>query len=251
MKKLLLAIVLVAALILFWLGAGGRTPAEPLVMGTGGEFAPFRMRGEGDPAPWKGFDIDLGRAIAEKAGRPLEIREMDAEALIPALEEGLVDMVVASLTITAERAERVDFSEPYYDATPVVLIRVGEEAPETREDLRGRKIGVREGTTSHEWARDWTYRRDLRVASSARGMVVDLLNSQADFTLMDAQPVADFLRMFPEVTEVPLDFDEEFYGVAVQKGNEELLALINGTLRTLKMDRRYDALIDRWLLQAD
>lgn len=231
----------------FWLNR-----SDPLVMGTHAHFPPFELiepGARGDAIV--GFDVDLARAIADKAGRPLRIVDMPFDELIPALEAGTVDLVLVAMTITADRAERVDFSRPYYKATQVVLIREGEEPPATLDELNSRQIAAQAGTTSEAIAQEWAGLGNVRSTTSAKAAIVDLLNSQADAVLMDEQPATAFRKIFPEAQIVRLPFPDEFYGVAVRKGNARLLNLVNATLEEVRADGRYDWFIDRWLLQAD
>ena len=225
-----------------------RLAPRPLRMGTHAEFAPFESREGGAIV---GFDVDLGRAIAEKAGRPLEIVDMPFEDLIPALEAGELDMALVAMTITEERAKRVDFSRPYYRATQVAMMREGEEEPATKEELAGRKIGVQAGTTSEALAREIAGEENVKRAPTAKAALADLLNSQVDFVLVDEQPAEAYRKVFPEARVMRFAFPEELYGVAVGKGNAALLGTINETLDAIAADGRLDWFVDRWMVQAE
>ncbi len=251
MKKALGWIVLALILAGVWGWRAGWWVPAPLVMGTHAEFPPFAMREDGDEGRIVGFDVDLAQAIADKAGRPLQIVDLPFDELIPALETGRVHMVLAAMTITAERAERVDFSDPYYKATPVVMIRAGEPEPPQAEDMAGQKIGAQAGTTNERLAQEITGKNNVRAKPSAKAAIADLLNSQVNYVLVDEQPATAFQRIFPEARIVRLPFPDEFYGVAVRKGDADLLKRINQTLKDVAADRRYDWFIDRWMLQLD
>ena len=225
-----------------------RLAPRPLAMGTHAEFAPFEARENGEVV---GFDVDLGRAIAEKAGRPLKIVDMPFEDLIPALESGELDMVLVAMTITEERSERVDFSKPYYRATQVAMMREGEASPATKEELAGRKFGAQAGTTSEALAREIAGAENVKRAPTAKAALADLLNSQVDFVLVDEQPAEAFRKVFPEARVLRFEFPEEQYGVAVRKGNAALLETINETLGAIAADGRYDWFVDRWMVQSE
>jgi arginine/lysine/histidine transporter system substrate-binding protein len=227
----------------------GRIP--PLKMGTSAGFPPFETYESGAGSAIVGFDVELAKAIAQHAKRPLEIVDMPFEDLIPALEAGEVDMALVAMTITEERAARVDFSEPYYRARQVVLMREGDEEPTSQDALRGWRIGVQRGTTGHALALGLTDAELVEAVENAKQAVVDLLNSQVDVVLVDEQPAAAFRKTFPDVRIVDLGFRDEFYGVAVRKGNRALLDAINETLAAVKADGRYDWFIDRWMVQAE
>lgn len=251
MKKLRygsLAVVAAAAL----LAACGRHDATKyLVMGTNAEFPPFEMRGGPSGSRVVGFDVEVAKAIAAKVGLPLKIEDMQFDGLLPALDAGKVDLVLAGMTITPERAKTVDFSAPYYKATQVVLIRKGDPVPAGKEDLKGRTIAVQLGTTGDGAAVAVAGQENVRQLPSAMDAVVALLNSQVDFVVVDEQPAVHFQkRNAPDLELVRLAFADEFYGVAVKKGNAELLAKINEALAEIVADGRYDQFVDQWLIQA-
>lgn len=250
MKKIGFAIGLLLVLgVAVWMLQG--KPA-PLIMGTHAHFPPFEMvQSVDDGEEIVGFDVELAQAIAAKTGRPLTIIDMPFDNLIPALDAGTIDMALVAMSMTDERAQRVDFSEPYYTATQVVLIREGDAPPTTREELATWPIAAQTGTTSAALALDIAGADNVRQTTSAKAAIVDLLNSQVNAVLIDEQPAATFRKIFPEAHIIPLPFPEEYYAVAVRKDNKPLLKLINATLRDIKADGRYDWFIDRWLVQAN
>lgn len=222
---------------------------RPLTLGTHGDFPPFAFRGEGADGI-VGFDVDLARAIAEKTGRRLKIVDLEFGELLPALERGAVDLAAAALTLDAGRSPAADFSAPYYRATPVALIRKGDPVPAAPDDLRGRQIGVQVGSTGAGLAAEWTAEENVRTATSPLGTVVDLMNSQVDVAILDEQAAVRFELEHPEVQLVRLGFAEEFYAIAVRRGNAELLETIDGVLAEMAADGRIDALVDRWMVRA-
>jgi len=232
-------------------GCGPAKPVQYLVMGTHAEFPPFEMRGGADNSAVVGLDVDIAKAIAEQAGMALKIEEMPFEELLPALVEGKVDMVLAGLTITDKRAEMVDFSDPYYTSTQVVIIRKGDPVPTSKEDMRDQKIGAPAGTTGEAAAAELTSgKRKLLPFDSALSTVVGLMNSRVNFALVDEQPAIHFQKRFQkDLQVVRLDFDEELYGVAVQKGNTELLEQVNEVLAAVQADGRYEEWVDQWMVQ--
>ncbi len=243
-----LAVVAAAAL----LGACGRQDSTTyLVMGTNAEFPPFEMRGGPGGTKVVGFDVEVAKAIAAKVGLPLKIEDMKFDSLLPALDAGKVDMVLAGMTITPDRARNVDFSAPYYKATQVVLIRKGDPAPTRKEDLQGRTVAVQLGTTGAGVAVELAGQENVRQFTSTMDAVVELMNTKVDFVVIDEQPAINFQkRNAPDLDLVRLAFADEFYGVAVKKGNAELLARVNEALAEIVADGRYDQFVDQWLIQA-
>lgn len=235
----------------FIAGALLRERIPPLTMGTSAGFPPFEMRAGGEGSAIVGFDVDLGRAIAKKVGRPLKIVDLPFEGLIPALEAGAVEMVLAGLAMTEERATRVDFSEPYFRTSPVVLMREEMAPPESKEAMAGRKVGAQGGTTSYALAQEIAGAENVVESETPWAAMGDLLNGKVDFMLMDAQSAAVFLKTFPGSRMARLPFAEVAYGVAVRKGDSKLLAKINATLEEIVKDGRRDAWVKQWMGQPD
>jgi len=230
---------------------GPKTPVKHLVMGTSAEFPPFEMMGGADNSAVVGFDVEIARAIASRVDMPLQVEEMDFDKLLPALAAGEVDLVLAGLTITDARAQIVDFSDPYYTSTQVVLIRRGDPVPESKADLKDRKIGAQLETTSAEAALALAGKRNFREYVSGLKAVVGLMNSRVDFVLIDEQPAIHFQKAHAKDLQlVRLDFEEEHYGVAVQKGNAALLAQVNAVLAKMVRDGRYEQWVERWMVQV-
>ena len=248
MKKFLLGSVTVAA-VLVLAACGRKDTTKYLVMGTNAEFPPFETRGGEGGSEVVGFDVEVARAIAAKIGLPLKIEDMKFDSLLPALAAGKVDLVLAGMTITEERRQNVDFSIPYYKATQVVLIRKGDPVPQAKEELKGRKIAVQLGTTGDGVAAEITGQENVRQFTSAMDAVVELMNSKVDAVIIDEQPALNFAKINPELELVRLAFDDEFYGIAVRKGNAELLAKINETLGEISADGRYDQFVNQWMVQ--
>lgn len=242
------AMVLATALLA---GCGKKAATNYLVVGTDAKFPPFELRGGAGGADVVGFDMDVAQAIAEQAGRPLKIAEMEFDRLLPALAEGKVDLVLAALSITPERRALVDFSIPYYKATQVALILAGGPVPETKEELKGMRTAAQAGTTGYAIAEGLTSAENLRAVVSPQAAAVDLMNSQVDLAILDEQPAIHLAERNPELMLLRPEFDEEFYGVAVRKGNTNLLETVNQVLGAIFADGRYDQFVDRWLIRTE
>jgi arginine/lysine/histidine transporter system substrate-binding protein len=250
MKKFLFGSLMVLAMVALISACTRRDSTKYLVMGTNAEFPPFETRGGANGADVVGFDVEVARAIAAKVGLPLKVEDMKFDSLLPALSAGKVDLVLAGMTITPERAQNVDFSSPYYKATQVVLLLAGGFIPESKDDLKGKVIAVQLGTTGDGVAAEITGQENVRQFTSAMDAIVELMNSKVDCVVIDEQPALNFVKKNPELMLVRLAFDDEFYGVAVKKGNAELLAKVNETLAEIAADGRYDQFVDQWMVQS-
>jgi arginine/lysine/histidine transporter system substrate-binding protein len=249
-KKFLFGTLSVLALVALLAACGKKDATKYLVMGTNAEFPPFETRGGANGSDVVGFDVEVAKAIAAKVGLPLKIEEMKFDSLLPALSAGKVDLVLAGMTITPDRAQNVDFSAPYYKATQVVLVLSGSAVPETKEQLKGMKIAVQLGTTGDSAAVEIAGQENVRQFTSTMDAVVELMNSKVDAVVIDEQPALQFLKKNPELMLARLAFDDEFYGVAVKKGNAELLAQINAALAEIQADGRYEQFVDQWMVRA-
>ncbi len=250
MKKFLFGSLTVLAMVALLAACGKKDTTKYLVMGTNAEFPPFETLGGANGSEVVGFDVEVAKAIAAKVGLPLKIEDMKFDSLLPALGSGKVDMVLAGMTINEERRQNVDFSAPYYKATQVVLVPAGGFVPASKEELKGKIIAVQLGTTGDGVAAEITGQENVRPFTSAMDAVVELTNLKVDCVIIDEQPAIQFAKKNPGLALVRLAFDDEFYGVAVKKGNAELLAKINEALGEIAADGRYDQFVEQWMVKA-
>ena len=126
---------------------------DVLRVGTEPTFAPFEFL-DSATKTYAGYDMDLIRAVADKAGYDVEIINMGFDALIPALSSGTIDVIAAGVSITEERAKRVDFTTPYYTTGLSILVQKKNAGTlKTMKDLEGKRIAVQIGTTGAEKAK--------------------------------------------------------------------------------------------------
>ncbi|MBY0122919.1 transporter substrate-binding domain-containing protein [Bacillus sp. S/N-304-OC-R1] len=168
MAKKILSIALIFALVVV-LGAckqatsaGESVPSilqkvqkeKKLVVGTAPGYFSFEMLDK--KGNFLGYDMDLGRAIAKSLGVEVEFKQYKFEALIPALQTGEIDMVIAATTIRGDRAKAVSFSSPYYATGQVLLVPSSDTTSKSYSDLDkgGKKIGAQQGTTGSLYAKD-------------------------------------------------------------------------------------------------
>lgn len=225
---------------------GEKQAADVLVLGTNAEFPPFETRGGANGDEIVGFDIDVARKIADKAGKKLRIEDMKFDALIPALNAGKVDFVLAGMTVTPERARNVDFSAPYYKVTQIVLMQAKDAGKVASiEDLKGKTIAVALGTTGDAVAGESTDADKIVRFDSAFEAVLELKNGKADLVLTD-EALGSVLHMKnPDLIRVDLPFKDEYYAAAVKKGNAAMLEQINAALEDLKNTGEMSLFLER------
>ncbi|AMD00179.1 Glutamine-binding periplasmic protein precursor [Halomonas chromatireducens] len=116
-------------------------------------FVPFEML-DPDTGEMIGFDMDIINEVAERAGFEVDLTTMEFAGIIPAVQTGSQEIAIAGVTITEERAEIVDFSDPYYDSGLQIIVRADNDSVETIEDLEGLSVATRIGSTSYDFLQD-------------------------------------------------------------------------------------------------
>ena len=122
-----------------------------LIVGTSADWPPFEYIHEGEYA---GIDIVIAQRIAQELGVELEIKDMKFDALIEALSNGMVDIIIADITPTSEREKVIDFSIPYYFSKGYAVLTLKDADIDSVESLYGKKIGVQSGTIQQDWAEE-------------------------------------------------------------------------------------------------
>lgn len=214
---------------------------EVLIMGTNAGFKPFEYR---EGAEVVGFDVDLAREIAKSMGKELRVEDMSFDGLLPALDAGRVDMVIAGMSMTPERAKNVLFSDAYYTASQRIIVKKGSSL-RTARALEGRKIGVQLGTTGDTLASKIS---GAKVAQfpSVPTVLSELAIGGVDAVILDDAPAAQYIRGFPSLEIVPGELSSEQYAIAIKQGNDALKQTANQVIRDMKQDGRYDALIRKY-----
>jgi len=138
-----------------------------LTVGSDIPFPPFE---QGDPPDYEGFDIDLINAIADKMGLETSIQDKPFNLLLSG-GGGQIDMAIAATTITAERAKKVDFTDPYFNASQGLLVPTGSDI-QSVDDLSGKIVGAQDGTTGETYANDQTDAAEGRQGDGSSGRAV-------------------------------------------------------------------------------
>lgn len=201
-----------------------------LTVGSDIPYPPFE---QGDPPDYEGFDIDLINAIADKMGLETSIQDKPFNLLLSG-GGGQIDMAIAATTITAERAKKVDFTDPYYNASQGLLVPSGSDI-KTVDDLAGKIVGAQDGTTGETYANDNTDAAEVRPFPQTDDAYNALKTGQVDAVLNDltaVQAAAKQLGGLEVVQDFPTD---EQYGMYAQKGSP-IIAALNDALQQVKDD---------------
>ena len=209
-----------------------------LVIGTSADYPPYEFHAMIDGEDQiKGLDIDIAQAVADDLGVELEIKDMDFDGLLVALQGDKVDMVFAGMTPTEERKQNADFSDIYYTATHRFILRSGEEGSiNSFDDLKGKKIGVQKGSIQEGIAQDNFDAADIKSLAKVTDLVLDLKNNKVDAILIE-EGVAKINCEKNEgiaMSDFVVTDEDGGSAIALKKGSSDLQEEVNKTISKLK-----------------
>jgi polar amino acid transport system substrate-binding protein len=211
-------------------------------------YEPFEFEDPDSDIGYSGFDIELMQAIAATADLEVEVVVTGFEALTSgtAMATGQCDIAASAMTITEERAEQIDFSEPYYEALQSLLVPSGSGIASI-EDLDGATVGVQSGTTGEMYAEENVEGAEIRAFENPGDLFVALDSGQIDAVLQDLPVNAERARDADEL-EVVEEYDtDENYGFALEQDRgDDLLQVVNDGLAQVRDDGTYDELYDSY-----
>lgn len=217
-----------------------------IVVGTNAEYPPFESANEDGEIV--GFDIDLMNALAEDAGLEVEYVNTRWDGIFVALSEGEFDVVISAATITEEREELVDFSDPYFNAGQTIAVRADlAEEVSGPEDLAGYRIGVQLGTTGDEYASALEGAEVVRFDEITLAFQA-LKEGEVDAIINDGPTSADIIANNPDIEAVIVGepLTDEFYGIAVNPEKPEILDAINTSLANVIASGQYAEIYEEW-----
>ena len=228
--------------------ASAPAPAKVYVVGTDAAYAPFESQNE--KGEIVGFDIEVVQAAAKKAGIEVKFVNTPREGIFNALGQGDRDMVVSAVTITEERKGTMDFSAPYFDAQQLIAVKESSKVAKFA-DLKKLKVGVQTGTTGDEAVTKLLGKTSTNIKrfESTPLALKELEAGGVDAVVADNGVVIHYVANNPGgkfKTVADKEFVPEQYGIALKKGNTELLEKINKGLAEIKADGSYDAIFSKY-----
>lgn len=210
--------------------------ATKLKVGTDAAYAPFESFD--DKGNIVGIDIDVVNAIGAEVGVDLEINNVGWDPLFQQLKNGEVDLGVSAITITEERQQTYDFTEPYYEATQLIVTKE-DSAIESLADLADIKVGVQMNTTGHFAAQDLQGKTSTNIKpyETTPVAIQELINGTVEAVIGDNAVILEYIKNNPQSKLKAIEddsFEKEYYGLMVKKGNEEVLDLLNEGIEKLK-----------------
>ena len=233
MKKLLSVMLLTVMMSVMLCSCGS---SKGIKFGTNAEFPPFEyVTAAGVIGEYDGIDMAIAKEIGVQTGMDISIENMEFDSLLIALENGQIDAVISGMTITEERAQSVDFSVPYYTATQVMIVDQNSDI-KSAADMADKRIVVIQGYTGEFCVQDLGY--DYEAFKKGTEAILELNNGKCDVVVIDSATAQKYVKDNPnlKIVEDPSAFEAEEYGIAVKKGNTELLNKINTAIEKMLAD---------------
>lgn len=241
----IVVLITVAALVSF---AEGQQEENKLVVATDATWPPMEYINEDKELV--GFDIDLMNAVAEAGGFEVEFRNTAWDGIFAGLANKNYDAVISSVTITEDRKKSMDFSIPYINAGQVLIVRQDTTGVTTLADLKGKAAGAQIGTTGAMEIQK-VEGVELKTYDELGLAIEDLANGRIAGVVADTPIAADYVLQNDKYSDtlqiVGEPFTNEYYGVAVRKGNDRVLEMINEGLKKVLDEGVDEELKDKWL----
>lgn len=217
--------------------------AKDLLVAVDTAFVPFEFR-QGDE--YVGFDIDIWAAIAGELGVNYEIQPMDFNGILPAIQTRNVDVALAGITITEERQKAIDFSDGYYDSGFLLMVPADSDITSVN-DLGGKSLALRMGTSAAQYADEHFKDTDLRLFPNIDNAYLELQTGRVDAAMHDTPNVLYYIKTAGQgrVKAVGEQLMAHEYGIAFPKGSE-LVPKVNEALSKIKADGRYNDIYRKW-----
>ncbi|MFD1685801.1 basic amino acid ABC transporter substrate-binding protein [Halobellus litoreus] len=234
-----------------------------VVIGSDIPYRPFEY--ETTSGELTGFDVDIAAAIfEEQLGVSYEFKPTSFDSIIPSLNNNNFRIIMSAMTINDQRAEQVDFSDPYFTAYQTVIVRADSEIS-SKEDLRGNPVGVQKGTTgagaAEELKSEFDGELDIKSYDQINGAFQALINGQVNAVINDNTVNAGFANdrddvVFLEGEGVAAESDQEAppyltltienYGIAFRQDDDEFRERVNEALAAIREDGTYDEIYSEY-----
>jgi polar amino acid transport system substrate-binding protein len=245
-SRFALGLLLIAALALT---ACGPKASKKITFGSDASFPPMEFVDAQKAVT--GFDIDMIQAVAKAAGFEAEVKNVAWDGIFAGLANGEYDAILSSVTITDERKGTMDFSTPYVNAGQVIIVPKTTTDVSKPEDLKGKVVGVQISTTGDIAVGKIEGVKQKKTYDEIGLAVEDLSIGRLDAVVVDSPIAANYVlqneKYKAKLQIVGVPFTEEYYGVAVKKGNQKVLDKINKGLEAIQKDGTLDKLKAKWL----
>jgi polar amino acid transport system substrate-binding protein len=248
MSKLLKSTRLVLALIVLFTSQGcTEKKSQRLVVGMELNYPPFEMVApDGNPA---GISVEMAQALGKSIGRDVQIQNIPFDGLIPALKTGKIDLIISSMTETPERAQSIDFSEPYLRTGLCLLVNKNANIHSIADaDQSANSIAVKQGTTGQLYAQSHLKHARLLVLDKEDAGVLEVAQGKAQAFIYDQMSVLKHWQRHQDTTVAVLrPFQEERWAIGIRRGNAVLKNQVNAFLATFRDQGGFARLGDKYL----
>ena len=213
-----------------------------IIMATEAGFAPYEYYENGEIV---GVDIEIANEIAKALGKKLIVKDIAFDSIINELKSGKADFALAGMSITEERLKEVDFSIQYTTSRQVVIVKKNSSI-KSINNIYDKKIAVQLGSVADLFLSENYPNTELVRQKKYLSMVEDLKSDKIDLIVMDKLPAEQIVASSNELKILEGSIFEDSYGIAVKKGNTELLSTINNVLNKLMSENKIDEYIVKY-----
>lgn len=249
MKNIIWLLLLILAGTGAYFGYQAMMPKESLVrnlvVGTDATYPPLESLASAGKIV--GFDIDLVQAIADQLKTKVEFKNVGFDDIFKELEEGKIDMIVSSVTITPERSAKYLFSSPYFNAGQVI-VALKDSKIKGAADLKGKKVGAQSETTSLTEAQKLTEATNAKGYANYDLAVADLVDKKIEAIVIDLPAGVGLTTANTDLVIVGEPFTQEFYGMVMRKGDESVVSKVNEAIATFKQSGKLLEIRKKWKL---
>ena len=224
MRKVLFCLFLV------FLCGGCTNREEKLIMVTEASFAPYEYYSDGKIV---GVDVDIASEIAKEMGKKLVVKDVAFDSIIHEVKSGKADIGVAGISYSDERAKQVDFSVSYTTSKQVVIVRKNSVINDVSE-IKNKRIAVQLGSVADLYVSEKYDNKNIVRQKKYLAAIQDLKDNKVDCVVMDELPAKQIVNENNDIRILDDALAEDNYGIIVDKGNIELLEVINRVINRLK-----------------
>jgi glutamate transport system substrate-binding protein len=218
-----------------------------VVIGVKYDVPPFGFQNP-ESGEVEGFDVDLGKIIASELGVEAEFEEAISDNRIPFLQDGTVDLILSTMTITTDRDTEIDYSRPYFIAHGRILAPKGSDIKGI-DDLNGKRVCTALGSTYESTIKEQAPDADLELVDSYSECTELLQNESIDAISTDDVILTGMIIQDPSLELVGDQLTVEPYGVGIAQGDKELKAFVDGVLDEFLQGGEFDRLYEKWVGQ--
>ena len=242
----------VSAAVFALMAGSAMAEGEKIVIGTEGAYPPFNVL-ESD-GTLTGFDVDIAKALCAEMKAECTFVTQDWDGIIPALISKKFDAIIASMSITSERKEQVDFTGKYYNTPPAIVVPKDSPITEATEaGLEGKTLGAQSSTTHSNYAEAHMTKSELKLYPTSEEYKLDIVNGRIDGVIDDIVVLSEWLKT-PDgaccklLGALPVDpvINGEGAGIAVRKGDDALREKFTAAIKAIRENGKYKEVNDKY-----